>query len=1531
MFQGGIADKLGNRYEAKWLVRQLFRVLYEERTWLRFEGLTTAFGGFEFALGSDDKTEWHQTKKTSPHGNWTIRALEREGVLSAFRDRLNSSNTDTCFFVSEAPAKDAQVLSQKAGVANDLAEFEGNLSQGQSRAFTDLSAIWEVDKATAWLWLRRSFFLVESTLGIESHIGVMAQYAFEDADGQSAFESLRDYVEERFNVQVTTERLRDDLRKQPRLSFKDWALNPTLRQQIHQETQSYLATYSPFGAGGEVIERKEAQQVFDALLDRSAPPVALVTGTAGSGKSGVVRGLINLLDGADIPHLAFRVDHHLACQKPEDFGNAVLGRQERPTITLKGIAPDQLSVLVIDQVDAVSEVSGRNGAVRNALLSLLDGLYALRTVRVVLVCRNHDFDNDPRLKALRDSQRENRFDVPLLDWETEIAPVAETKGFEAGSFSPAQRELLRLPLNLAVYLAAAEDTPTFTSRDDLFRELVRKKERELRRDRNVPWSLMQVMEALAEWMSDRQRLEAPENVLDAFPEAMDILSSEGLIVLNRQHVNFFHESFFDYAYAQAFARSAKSLYELLVGSEQHLFRRTQCRQILEVMRQQDMPRYLNTLSKVLLSTDIRFHIKLAIAQWLGTLADPTQAERDIVLELDDANSPISSLVENAVLRSAGWFDLNVANGWLRTLLNDPLEQRRNIAFWSVLNVASDRPAEVANLLRGWWGGDAERAGTLFGWLASFQRATPNADLEQLCVDVIRSKPPGIFSHVAAQRREMILVTWVEENSERGAPLLKAFFDTWFELHPGDHPFRHETIKALDLHSMGKLCEKAPVSFLEATFDAFLRSLQLIRQRKENGEWDSTFTTLTFSGHMIGDDEFLQQLRAALRAVAESDPKWAIDYLSRLPTVLHPVALHIHLNTILGNPGALKEHFMQLLEEEALFECGWHGAEWKSFADAAAAVFPFLTVDEKVTVEQAVYVQKPEYRRALKIARTIKEEGEDGAYYVRANVIHYLNESGYVQWCALNAIGADNLSPQGRCRFAMLDRKFPRRTEPKPWHNEAYWVGPPIKAEHAQHMSDDHWLTAIEKHDKEIDFPRGPDGGGPHALGQVLRTCAKEDLPRFGALMERIPDTAPRTYISNILWAIVEHENAPEEVARAAILNVHDRPDRPYGEDIARIISRIPKLAEEDDIFAILMFYAEHGSAEEEPEVEQERIERETASIRELMDYGHSLQIRGVNGARGEATEALEYVLWNVPERTERIFKFVEQRVDVEPLVSIRCALMGPLKPLYNHGREECGDLVERLVSAYSKVGSTLPPPTADELTPLVTREGIDLLPYLIFEAPDAARRMLDRLRSAESEFMQVLAAFHVIRSSFALEEFVGEADSYIERGGQYRVLAAEIAAHMAPVAEYQDRVCKLLVRFFNDEDEEVRKKASSVFSHADPEETANADVLLTAYLESPAFDGEDFWFFEFLKRTNVPIANHLVAAAEKLISEKANNESSQWGYRDFHHLHELIQIEYAASEHDPDLRRRLLDIIDRCLEQGIHGTDSILSAHDRAI
>jgi hypothetical protein len=59
MIVGGIPDKFGNRYEAKWLVRCLIDVIAGKANWLKFEGIDTEFQGFEFAVSRGGITEWH--------------------------------------------------------------------------------------------------------------------------------------------------------------------------------------------------------------------------------------------------------------------------------------------------------------------------------------------------------------------------------------------------------------------------------------------------------------------------------------------------------------------------------------------------------------------------------------------------------------------------------------------------------------------------------------------------------------------------------------------------------------------------------------------------------------------------------------------------------------------------------------------------------------------------------------------------------------------------------------------------------------------------------------------------------------------------------------------------------------------------------------------------------------------------------------------------------------------------------------------------------------------------------------------------------------------------------------------------------------------------------------------------------------------------------------------------------------------------------------------------------------------------------
>jgi hypothetical protein len=129
-----------------------------------------------------------------------------------------------------------------------------------------------------------------------------------------------------------------------------------------------------------------------------------------------------------------------------------------------------------------------------------------------------------------------------------------------------------------------------------------------------------VIDILCDHMSKHQVLSAPESLLDEYGSDAGAMVSEHVLILDNGRYAFFHEGFFDYAFARRFAARGLRLIPLLLDSEQHLFRRGQVRQIL--LHQRDLARetYLDDLASLLFNNRIRFHLKSATFALLRDVA-----------------------------------------------------------------------------------------------------------------------------------------------------------------------------------------------------------------------------------------------------------------------------------------------------------------------------------------------------------------------------------------------------------------------------------------------------------------------------------------------------------------------------------------------------------------------------------------------------------------------------------------------------------------------------------------------------------------------------------------------------------------------------------------------------------------------------------------------------------------------------------------------------------------------------------------------
>lgn len=1583
MFAGGIADKLGNKYESAWLIRNFIDVLSADSAWIRTEGITKEFKGFEFAVGKTDYVEWHQTKISTGGGNWTIASLTREGVLQSFKSRFEANNNDKCYFVSEDPAKGLHMLASKAKIANDEAEFLSGLGKGHESNYTELLETWGVVNSVGFGWLQRSHFVVVPQSEIEAYTNSHIDLYFSAIDANNAAESLRVFLDTRLNKKICTETARAALRAEGKLRFKEWSLDPTLRERLRLETEAYLETYNPFGAGGTTIVRTQSAAAANHLTESEGPTVVLLTGVAGSGKSGVVRDVINQLREKQICHLALRIDHNLQYAKRSSLGKALTDREESPAATLKGLEPNNLSVLVIDQVDAVSEVSGRNGSVKEVVLQLIVDARAFRTVRVLIVCRSFDLESDRRLKTLQSSNDAVHIDIPLLDWVSDVEPLLLSHNLATGSLTNNQRSLLCLPLNLAIFLEIKGNTrPNFSSRNDLFEKLIEYKDRAIRRERPLSWGLAAPLIKLAEWMSERQRLDAPREVIAEYGGAMDLLSSEGILVKSRDRVNFFHESFFDYIYARAFAGKEGSITGLLKTSEQHLFRRTQVRQILETLRQSDTTRYERELLDVLGDSEVRFHIKAAVAQWLGSLPDPSPVERDAILPLDDGQERLPLLVRSAALGSPGWFDRLNEIGWIKDGLCQGQEPRVQAIKWWLSEVANDRPTQVISLLETWWGGDPARADDLIQWFSFLKRKGPNKEIGDFCERVIRSSPPGLFVQPGSDRRKFTIPFWVDDYTYFSSGTLEALFDVWFEKHPGRHPFERDELGDLDNHAFGELAKNAPEAFLQGTTAALVRSVNMICERRTLGERDYTFKHRTHSGHRFGADEFLGFYRNALIDLGGMDASKVNKYIDQINPLAHEVFTHIYLELISAHPTHFAIRLPEVLSSSYLFDAGWDGAGWKSFSDAAREALPYLGTAEGMMLEMKIFSHRPEIDFAVECAKSLKDKSHE-AYYGRSTIMHYLNRSGLTQAYILSAIGKDRLTQQGAERLECLRRKFADLSTPEPHNVEVHAVVSPIKRKNIEKMKDEHWLSAMARYSTE-EWKKNHESiyeGGAQQLASELHQLAKLDPERYGRLILNSPKKVNRSYVRNILWGLAEAENVSEKTLLDVIVFAHEICKEAFGGDIARIFEQHPFIARSKIALDILIWYINFGAGPPNEIEDDAQAREQSVKIQDLLERGGRLHIRGVNSDRGSAAEAFGSLLWSdVPGLADAAWEILENRINTEQSISVRSCLVRALLPLYNHDRRRAAALLERLAKAPKTASSgrdpdwvegvaaqlmlpsqrlpkhvrrfvadrfllpiklnrklsklpkmDLSPSEPKWLSPLVSHQGISIMRYVLFGVSDIGNRLLLRLLACEDETTHLIGSWHTFRVAFQKSEYAPLADGLLKRGVKYRRLAADVAAGALTYDEFRDRAENQLIAFFNDTDKEVRAEAADTFRTIEADEFGRFYKLAEIYVESLAFEEQSsFSFLHKIEDATCDVYPLVIRVAERMIDDfTANGSRGGRRHSDLHQLQDLLKKEYAASERNSEFRSRLLDLIDTMLAQELYGADGVIVAHER--
>ena len=1487
---GGPANKIGNRYESKWTLSEFLRVLGGDTESIRVEspGLEKA----EFVVTRGSLKELHQVKRSHTNGKWSLPELEANGLLLAIGKALVGSN-DRFVFVSSSDANELRDMCEAAQGAETVEEFTHHFLEAKQRkaGFNRLVRIWNCLPADAFDCLKRIEICIIGERLLDDLIECKVSLLFL-ADSRRVIEALWSIVVDSVHRKATYESLSGELSaKGLRLRR---VLNPSSAAlAVRKATDEDLAGARDRLIGNELIPRG-AVDTLVSRLDEATNGV--LTGKAGAGKTACVVQLVDSLRAMDLPVLAFRLDRHLSALTTTALGSE-LNLEESPVTVLAAAAEavGRPAVLIIDQLDAVSTMSGRMSAAIDLVGRLLResrGTSAGVTIRTVVVCRAFDWNNDHRLRTLMPDPKAH---VDVTEFGvTEASEILVKSGFNPALFHPHQIELLRLPQNLYLFLASRfgpSRAPAFGTVKGLFDRYWDEKRRSVAErfgDGSDQWT--GVIKILCDEMTSTQQLSVPKERLDGVPIKYTAqMASEGVLTFDGRSYGFGHESFFDYCFARLFVNRPESIKSLLIESEQHLFRRTQVRQLLAYLRDADFSRYRTELGDLLTCEAVRPHIKDLAFGFLAEVSDPTDSEWEIWDEW--AASTIEAVEQGRQtsnrLSELAWRRLQVSRSWL------PFIERSGILnAW--LTSGSDRLVDVA-----------------ISYLRLHQRDSPEL--------VATALEPYVNRGGEWATRVQRVIEWGDHHTSRRSFELLLRIVEHGTLDPGPEPTRVNSAVWTPLHDLArtrpdwgselvanwlrhrlamiraagedpqkpgilgfdrgeketirKLAEGAPTAFVDHLLPVVLEISEFALIEAEPPKRDAIWQWHMESNHPNGEIACLMALAGALAKLARDGVEDMRDVVAELRGRNAYVANHLLLSLYHGAVARLADEAIPLLcDEPWRFECGtidspnWYAM--RLIRDAAI----HCTGENRKRLEETILNYVRPYERT-----------RSGYKF-----------HGYGQFALLSAIPEGLRGVKARVRFAELQRKF---GEPpgEPEEGEAGFLGSPINETQTQRMTDGQWLRAIEKYASECSpqFLRGELVGGSLELARSLERRAKEQPVRFAHLSLRFaPETNP-VYLERTLAALgttsIDFDLKLQVVAKA-FAESREECGVYIADVLGSITNRLPDRA-------VRMLHCLATDLEDSViEPREDRLAVGNAN------RGGDLDTIGINSIRGRAAGAMATLIRGDDEYIVRFGSTLDQ-MSRDPSAAVRACVAGTIRAVAYH------DPV-RGMSLF--LGMDL---SEDRL--FETPHVLALMRARLHDSFDRLRPLVERMLRASDPSVCTAGSRLAAIASLIHESARDLADQAMNGRDSHRLGIAEVASANIADPRYRAWCEERLIVLFDDESSGVREQAASCFRGLRNEPLRAYEDLIGSFLDSLAYRCDASPLVDELVESREWLPGMTCVVCGKFLDSFADGnlgtvDRQSWQVET---IAKLVFRTYQQHRDDDQWASRSLDLIDRlCLE-----------------
>jgi len=397
----------------------------------------------------------------------------------------------------------------------------------------------------------------------------------------------------------------------------------------------------PQTISGEHIDRPELERLQQRIREH---PYActLVIGESGSGKSALFAELVERLQSQGMIVFAIKADLLPTDVRTMSDVSAALGLRGHLLGEIEALARAAPVVVLIDQLDAVSEVMDRSSERMRLLLQIPHHFQDKKRVErvgppvhILVSSRPFEADYDARFQSL------NAEVVQLsLPEKEQVHALLKRLDISAGDIPEGLGETLRRPFALRIFvdilrrgvpardLIASQLLNTWLTSADLGESAMRRE-------------VLKFLEKLAAEMTDSESLWRPADIYEIQdPLSVQVAVASGIIVRQNGLVGFSHQAWLDDFQAKNFT-TGLSLADFAWQRQDGLFARATVLRALQRLRAFDLSAYEQAIDALLGNARTRRHLRHLVVDMVAGQHQPSARERGWLQQLVRSDVPLA--------------------------------------------------------------------------------------------------------------------------------------------------------------------------------------------------------------------------------------------------------------------------------------------------------------------------------------------------------------------------------------------------------------------------------------------------------------------------------------------------------------------------------------------------------------------------------------------------------------------------------------------------------------------------------------------------------------------------------------------------------------------------------------------------------------------------------------------------------------------------------------------------------------------------